>query len=250
VLARGLEDAVHLRLSDHGEQYTRPFSRMFESYVIELATQAAPHAVSEEAYQRALGSEAPKVETLVQEDGCNILIEAKMALFADSVLVTDDPLTVYQKTKRVDDAIDQGWKVSAALAQPGHPMHRAILEENYLLIVTSRQLHLGGGRMLAELYPPGRLAYLDEDTERRLPLSHVFILSIEEFEQAMGCVRAGEVTLSALVRKAAADNEEPATMKLYFADHLGQFTRQFQRASLLHEATELAIQRLSMVLPP
>jgi hypothetical protein len=250
VLARGLEDAVHLRLSDYGEQYTRPFSRIFESYVTEVAMQAAPHAVSEDAYQRALGSEAPKVEALVQEDGCNILIEAKMALFADSVLVTDDPTTVYQKTKRVDDAIDQGWKVSAALGKPAHPMHRQGLEENYLLVVTSRQLHLGRGSMLAELYPPGRLAYPDQGAERRLPLSHVFILSIEEFEQAMGCVRAGEVTLSALVRRAAAENEEPATMKLYFADHLGHFTRQFQRTPLLNEATELAIQRLAKVLPP
>lgn len=191
VLARGLEDAVHLRLSDFGEQYTRPFSRIFENYVIELATQAAPHAVSEDAYERALGSDAPKVEALVQEDGCNILIEAKMALFADAVLVTDDPTTVYQKTKRVDDAIEQGWKVSAALAQPAHPLHRERHEENYLLVVTSRQLHLGGGSMLAELYPPRRLDYPDEQTEARLPLSHIFILSIEEFEQAMGCVRAG-----------------------------------------------------------
>lgn len=37
-------------------------------------------------------------------------------------------------------------------------------------------------------------------------------------------------------------------MKLYFADHLGQFTRQFQRAPLLDEATEQAMQRLSAVL--
>ncbi|MFS2049365.1 hypothetical protein ACEN9J_19565 [Variovorax sp. Varisp41] len=245
VLARGLEDAVHLRLSEHGEDYTRPFSRIFESYVIELASAAIPNAVLETDYERALGGNAPKVEVLVQLNGCNVLFEAKMALFAEPMIVTDDPETVMRKSKRVRDAILQGWKVSDALSHVTNPFHNAELKENFLLVVTSRQLHFGYGGLLASLYPPGRLAYPNENAERLLPHNHIFILSIEELEVLMGSIQAGEISLSTLLRKAAADNKDPSTAKLYFLDHLRSHgIRNFQPA-LIKQAIEDSHARLA-----
>ncbi|MDQ0612239.1 hypothetical protein QFZ83_006410 [Variovorax sp. W1I1] len=248
VLARGLEDAVHIRLSDHGEEYTRPFSLIFERYVIELATAAIPDAIPEADYERALGGNAPKVEALIQLDSCNIMVEAKMALFSDSMIVTDNPEKVMYKTKRVRDAISQGWKVSKSLSQETNPYYSGERPENFLLVVTSRQLHLGYGEMLARLYPPGRLAYPDDDAEQRLPLNHIFILSIEEFETLMGSVQAEKVSLSTLLRKAAADNKEPSTAKLYFLDHLrAHGLRKFQ-PHLIKQAIDDSHLRLASVL--
>ena len=224
VLARGLEDAVHLRLSDYGAQYTRPFSRLFEGYVTELAIEAEPDAITEQAYMAALDPQHPKVEALIRGPNCNVLIEAKMALFADSVLVTDYSEVIYQKTKRIFEAIHQGRKVTRALADAGNPFHRPGVQENYLLVVASRQLHVGTGTHLAELYPSERLAYLDADEKTRLPLEHVFILSVEDFERAASCVRNGTVTFQKMLRKAVADNAAPLSAKLYFSHHLDQYS--------------------------
>lgn len=248
VLARGLEDAVHLRLSDYAEEYTRPFSRIFEDYVIELAIAAFPDAVTEGDYQLALGANAPKVEVLIQDGSCNILVEAKMALFADSVILTDDPETVLRKTKRVRDAVLQGWKVSSALSQPSNPYHSDLYAENYLLVIASRQLHLGYGNLLARLYPAGRLAYPDSDAERLLPLSHIFILSIEDFENLMGTVQAGEISLTTVLKKAAADNSDSSTAKMYFSDHLRGYKRRSHQPKLIELAIAESKHRLGRVL--
>lgn len=248
VLARGLEDAVHLRLSDYGEEYTRPFSRIFENYVIELSTAAVPDAIPEGDYERALGANAPKVEVLIQLDGCNILVEAKMALFAESVVVTDNSEAVMYKTKRVRDAILQGWKVTSALSKTSNPYYNEKHQENYLLVVTSRQLHLGYGELLARLYPQGRLAYPDEGAEQRLPLSHIFILSIDEFENLMGNVQSGEASLSTFLRMAASDNNDPSTAKLYFIDHLRGHRLRLRQPALIKQAIESSQNRLRNML--
>lgn len=249
VLARGLEDAVHLRLSDFGEQYTRPFSKIFESYVIELSVEAVPAAITERAYMSTLDPQQPKVEVLLQEAGCNILIEAKMSLFKDSVLVTDNAESIYFKTERVREGIKQGWNVSRALEQPGNPFHRPGVVENFLIVVTSRQLFLGTGRQLAELYPAGKLAYSDADSERLLPLDHVFIVSIDEFERACACVRAGKVTFQEMLRKAVADNADPPTRKLFMSQHLDEYPGKLPRPALIEDVIRASRARLALLLP-
>ncbi len=248
VLGRGLEDAVHLRLSEHGEQYTRPFSRVFEEYVTDLALQANPSVVTEDAYATAVGAGRNKVEALVRTPSCNVLVEAKMALFADAVLVTDHPDAIYMKTKRVYEAIHQGWKVTQDLSQPESPFFRENVE-NFLIVVTSRQLHLGYGTMLADLYPTGRLAYPDQTATQRLPLHHVFILSIEEFERLMGCVREGEADLELVLRTAARDNADASTAKMYFEHHIRQHTQKFPKPPLIADAIAACRKRLELVLP-
>jgi hypothetical protein len=248
VLARGLEDAVHLRLSYLGPKYTRPFSRLFERYVTELAIGAHSAVVTEDEYERRLGGDAPKVEAILQEESCNILIEAKMALFGDAVLVSDNAEVVYQKTKGVYKAVSQGWKVTRALTQTTNPYYRGS-RDNFLLVVTSRQVHLGHGEMLVDLYPSDRLSYPDESASTRLPLRNVFILSIEEFERTMGAVRSGELKLGEFLREAAVSNEDPVKSRMYFAHYLEQHVKRFHTPSLITQALEESKSRLAEILP-
>lgn len=51
VFARGMEDAVHLRLSKLGAAYTNEFSRVFEQYVTELAADSGQTLLDESAYK-------------------------------------------------------------------------------------------------------------------------------------------------------------------------------------------------------
>ncbi len=249
VLARGMEDAVHLRLSDFGEQYTRPFSKLFESYVIELSIDAVADAVPEALYESALGPEASMVEAIIREPQCNVLVEAKMSLFADSVLASDNPNTIYQKTKRVYEAFAKGWKVTLDLADSTNPFHRPDIAENYLLIVVSRQLHVGTGPHLAEIYPTGRLDYPDETAATRLPLRHVFILSIEDFERATAAVRSGVTSFQQMLRKVVLDNAAPESAKMYFSHHLDQYDTVDPRLSkLIAAAVDASRARLEKAL--
>ena len=245
VFARGMEDAIHLRLSALGKDYVDEFSRVFEQYVTELASSSNLPVLDEAAYKKQLGSHYPSVEAIIDGGDCNILVEAKMSLFADDVLIQDSETVIFQKTKRIRDGIKQGWKVGAVLRDPKSgldPKYR--VAEDFLLVVTSRELLIGGGEALQRLYPPGEFDYPHAEAKQHLPLSQVFILSVEEFERTMGSVAAGDVRLNDLLREAAKANGHGSTARMFFSDFLRAHTKRWRQPALMEQARREAHARI------
>jgi hypothetical protein len=245
VFARGIEDAVHLRLSSLGAEYVNEFSRVYEQYVTELATGCGMPALDEAAYKAQVGGHSPSVEVILEGDGCNILVEAKMALFADDVMLQDNETAIYQKTKRVRDALKQGWRVGSLVRDSASGFgERFQVAEDFLLVVTSRELIIGSGEALQRLYAPGAFDYPDTTAEQRMPWSHVFILSIEDFEHTMGCVAAGEINLSSVLREAVVANQRGDTARMFFGDFLGKYIKRWTVPALFTDARRAAESRI------
>ena len=245
VFARGVEEVVHLRLSEQfGEEYTRSFSRIFESYVTELASDTGKPHMTEAAYKDIVGGDAPAVEVIFEGADCNIFVEAKMSFFADDVLLPDNEKVMFYKTKRVRDGISQGWRVGKVIREHSAFGARFDKAQDFLLVVTSRELIIGGGQMLQSLYSPGTFDYPDEEAAKRLPLCNVFVVSIEDFEHTMGCVKAGEVDLSALLKEAAAANQRGDTARMFFADFLSKYTKVWSLSPVLMQARRDAEMRM------
>lgn len=246
VFARGLEDAVHLRLSSLGADYVNEFSRVYETYVTELATGSGLPSLDESAYKAQIGGHAPAVEAIIEGDGCNIFVEAKMSLFADDVLLHDNETVIFQKTKRVREAITQGWRVGELIRDPASGFGtRFQKDQDFLFVVTSRELNLGTGERMRRLYPPNQFDYPDAGAELRLPLSNVFILSIEDFERTMGCVAAGELNLSAVLKDAVVANQRAETARLFFSDFIGKYTNRWAMPAVMQDAKRSAERRIA-----
>lgn len=225
VLARGLEDATHIRLTrSFGDAYAERFGPVFEQYVLEHLNDAGIAFMGEaEIKKRAPRSKA--VEALISSDGCNVFIEAKMGLFADQLLSRDDPEYLYDRTKNVRNGIAQGWAMSSLVrSMPEQFGTHADAQQDFLLIVTSREAYLGGGLLLQRLYPTGRFDYPNGDEgvrlKQRMPLQNIFIVSIADFEVLMGHVRATGAALGALLRDAATANADPNTSAYTLGMHL------------------------------
>lgn len=172
-----------------------------------------------------------------------------MSLFADDVLLQDSETAIYQKTKRVRDAIKQAWQVSKIIRNSSHVYGtRFQNKQDYLLVVTSRELNLGNGERLKRLYAPGRLNYPDAEAEQYLPLSNVFILSIEDFERTIGCVAAGEINLSTILKEAVTANQNGATARMFFSDFIGQYTKRWAIPSVMQDARQAADARIKSAL--
>ena len=239
VFARGVEDAVHLRLAEqYGKDYADSFSRVFEEYVVELVDEAGLPHVSEEELKKEMGGHFKAVEAVIELDCCNIFVEAKMSLFADDVVLQDSEKVAHQKMKRVRNAIGQGWAVGSLVRN--HPGYgdRFKKPEDFLIVVTSRELFVGGGHGLQRLFAEGEFNYPDGEAEALLPLSNVFIVSIGDFERVIGCVRTGEVDLADALRKAAAANKEPQTARLFLSDFLKEHTNRWTSSRLVSETRE------------
>lgn len=254
VLARGIEDAAHFRLSRFGDAYAQAFGPVFEKYVLELVTEAGLPFVPEERLKRESGA-VKVVEALIESDGCNVYVEAKMGLFPDQLLIRDDPVYLYERTKNIRTAIAQGWDVSDSIRAGGSAdaLRWAKAEQDFLLVVTSRELYLGGGILLQRLYPAGRFDYpegaMGERIRSNMPMQNIFIVSISEFELVMGHVQASGRPLAAVLRDAARANADPQTAAYTLGMHLKGVPGR-KGPALLRQAMSGCGERLQRVLDP
>ena len=245
VLARGLEDIVHNKLSELQSEYTEPFSRLFEQYVMELTRAMDGNAVLEGQYRALAGDHVSTVEAVVPCGDCNVMVEAKMSLFGDDVLLTDNVTQAHQKTKRIRDGIKQAWNVGKALRAASSPLPAcSAAAQDFLLVVTSRELFIGDGEMLVRLYRDGEFDYPDDGSRKNLPLRNVFVVSIENFERLSNAVSAGAISLPALMKEAVEKNRDPATSAILFDAFIGKYVRGWGLPDLLLRARQEAESRI------
>lgn len=222
VFARGLENAVHLRLSALEQAYTESYSKIFESYVTELAARSFPQGISEAAYRQHCGPLGKAVEMAIPFGSCNVFIEAKLSLFHDDVILEDDPVVLRHKTLRVRTAIEQGLGVAHSVRQTSSPIHRNFsgAQQDYLIVVTSRDLLLVSGDAMQRLMPDTVL-FSDGNSEAAcMPLNQIFILDITDYERVMCAVAEGNVNLPDLLKRAAAANLNMVDGRLQLSEHI------------------------------
>lgn len=226
VFAKGMEEGVHRRLSERRDGYANHFSGVFESYVLELLGDAGIRHLGEAEFKRALSADVNAVEAIVTADGTNVFIEAKLTVYSENVLISNQAPVVWKGLKRVREAMQQAWLVGSRLQTgPTPDWECARATENFLIVVTSQPLSCATGehfrRMFKhDVFDPDTLASRNAKTPttaqlQRLPLKNVLIASIAEFEHLMGGVREGQIQLVPFLREVAATNSDPRTSVMF-----------------------------------
>ena len=251
VFARGMEDGVHNVLSSLGQAYTDPFSKIFEDYVVELVRNSGMDFVSEDEIKGDIASR-PAVEALIHADHCNVFIESKMSLFPDRVLISDRGPEIFMKMRRIREGMVQGWRVGETLRDGTvHVDGASNAEQDFLIIVTSRQLNVCSGEHFKRMFGDDVIERINPESNfvgptalqlDRLPLNNIFVLSIEEFEHLTSAIAEGSVDLISLLRAAALDNADPVTSSMHFDQILSKHVRRWTHSRLIR-ATRLRIER-------
>ena len=222
VFTRGLENAVHLRLNALGQAYTDSYSKVFENYVTELAKNACPQGITEAAYRAQCGQLGNVVEVAIPFGSCNVFIEAKLSHFHDDVILEDDPVVLRDKIKRVREAIQQGLQVAHSVRQPESPLHRdfAGAENDFLMVITSRDLLLVSGEATQRLMPDILLFSSDIAGAERMTLNQIFVVDITDYELIMCAVTEGKVDLAELLQRASIANQNHVDGRLQLSQHI------------------------------
>ncbi len=113
VFARGLEDAVHRRLSLRAQQYASSFGKVFEDHVMEVLESSGKVFLTEEDYKSRHGADKNAVEAIITEATVNVFVESKLTAFSSSVTASGIAGVVWTGLKRVREAMKQGWMVSS-----------------------------------------------------------------------------------------------------------------------------------------
>lgn len=251
VFTRGMEQAVHRRLSEYGGDYANEFGHVFEQYVLELLDDAGIQYLSEETYKQAVGRDKNAVEAIVNRDGVNVYVEAKLTVYSEALVQNTHGPKVWQALRQVRRAMNQAWNVSERLRQPGLPDWGCTkAAEDILVIVTSQPPFCATGEHFKrifkdDVFDPDMLALRKQPTPtaehlKRLPLASIILASISEWEHLMGCVRRGEIDLVPFLRDVARKNLDPVSSVMVIDQHIEKFTTQWTLPALLQTAVDAA----------
>lgn len=255
IFARGMEQAVHKRLSENRADYAGSFSKVFEDYVLELIQEAGLNYLSEETYKEVVGSDKHAVEAIITIDGANVFVESKLTAYSEDLFLSDRKPVVWKSLKRVREAINQGWKVGSRLRDNGLPSWICTSSKvDFLIIVTSQPMSCATGEHFRRMFnrdifePHGFVGAPTVAQLEKLPLQNIVIVSIEEFEHLMGCVRNGEIGLVAFLREVAAAHVDPKTSVMFIDQMLGAKTKNWRLPQLLEDASQRAMEMLKEAL--
>lgn len=255
VFYRGMESYVHSVLSEDGKEdgknYIDTFSKLFEQHVVGEAGKLGVPFIDEVELKAYLPNETKVPDGLLSFSECNIFIEAKAGLFAESVMTVGHSEIFMLKTKALRKAVTQAWSASVFLRNEKRaPQNVLNAKKDYLLIVTNRELSASRGTSLALMYPSGTLDYPNPEAATILPLEHIYVISIEDYERLLAGVVAGNIKLPLFLDECVAADQKAETAVHYFEQHLNSKKVPKKYSELVSAALEDAYSRVSRILEP
>lgn len=249
VFTQGMEQSVHRRLSERGGAYAQEFGRVFERYVVKQIDDAGLTYLGEGEYWAVVGKDKHAMEAVICQGECNVLVDAKLTVYSKEVALNTQAPVVWQALKRVRDAMNQAWNVSARLRQTGLPNWPCTkAREDFLIVVTSQPVYCATGEHFRrifkyDIFDPEKRADHKQRTPTEeqlgyLPLENVVIASIEEWEQLMNCVAHGEIDLVPFLREVAVANQVGATSVMFLGQMLEGKAKHRELSSLIENARD------------
>lgn len=244
VFYRAMESMVHSVLSEAGPAYIQPFSRLFEAHIRTELRSTGSSLVDENDLRAMLSQDMQVPDALLSFSEANVFVEAKAGLFDESVMVAGDAKILSHKTRALQKAIGQGWSASTGVRRSAEaPAQIREAPTDYLLVVTNRELNSSRGSRLRETYPAGTLEYPNADAQRLLPLDHVYVLSVDDFERVVAAITQDHLHLPTLLSRCVQCDAAPETARFFFHQHLDAFRIKEGRSVLIDVALDAVIAR-------
>ena len=116
--------------------------------------------------------------------------------------------------------------------------------ETTFLIVTNKELSASSGVALASMYQPGTLDYPNPQSGQFLPLTNIYVLSIEDFERLISGVSTMEWTLPSFLDACVEADQQAETSVHFFEQHLDRLKIPRKYSELVSNALDETAIRL------
>ena len=194
--------------SDYGGEFMHRFGRVFEELVGESIQSVFEGFISETDLKRHFKYRPNQrlVDYIIVDDECNVFVEAKAVTMSVRGMVTDQPGTVRSQTKSVLHGIEQAYAIADALPKGEEVCGiRMGNRDNYLIVVTFKDLYLGNGQLYRDHIAPAAIDKIISKYggEELIPLSNVFVVSIDDFDVLLGSVHGGTMSMADYLESAA-----------------------------------------------
>jgi hypothetical protein len=218
VLYQAIATALYDILRDRGaEVFMREFGPAFEGYIGAVLEELPYEVIPESELKELLMGEGKCVDfALVSEDAL-LLIDSKgiEGHYDERYHNLSGVLTERLRTTALhaaSQAIETVMRLPEKLRRP----------LTAFVCVTYKQLNIGDGDALRDLTHGTEEWDHSRWHERSLPPSHMFTISIHEFELLCGVLRRG-VPMAQVFTQVLRDNEDPETSKFLFEQHMARY---------------------------
>ncbi|MDP2144790.1 MAG: hypothetical protein Q8J80_11770 [Gallionella sp.] len=223
---RGLEYFVYDTLrSPNPSGFMSKFGDIFEEYVHRSIEYLGLPYLREKQIQKMLIGSGKVTDFFITEDGANVFIDAKGVEMAYLGKVSHAPEVILGKVATsAIKGIEQGFQVVKRLSAQGllNQTFRAS-SENYLLIVTFKELYLGNGQDFYDMAAKNKIdSFVGSGSSPPIPLENIYFLTVDDLDHFAHCVNKGEVCFIDFIRKAVRDDRSGPTKKFHFRQHLSE----------------------------
>ena len=220
LLSRSLETLAYDTLRDRdAQQFMDKFAPVFEKYVGASVSRIGLPILTEQELKATTGR-GKVVDYVITSGSARVLLDAKGVEMAYLGMVDDDPEIVRDKTKAsIFKGIEQGFDTVTSLNRV-HPQTGD--SEDYLIVVTFKDLLIGNGKLFHESVATEKL---DELVSRYgghapIPFEHMYFMSIDDFDVMASAIAAGCINLTAMLRHAVEVDSKYQTAKFVFGQHI------------------------------
>lgn len=253
ILFRTIEHFIYdsLRAWD-STKFMAKFGDIFERYVERGLSYAGIPYVTEKTLIKELGDDGNVVDFLIGDGDSNIFIDAKAVEMAHQGKVTYLAHIVKDRVKTsIIKAIEQSFDVLRRLrnADSSNPIvkHR---NNNYLVVVTFKELYLGNGQNLFDAIAKDKLQKLIEKYKDspQIPLENMYFITIDEFDYFVQLIKDGKITFASGLSKARGSDHEAKTRKFDFTLHLRSWDNDQKPPVYVQDEADLLFSKIETVL--
>ncbi|MGN2670339.1 hypothetical protein [Aliivibrio fischeri] len=241
VLLRCIEGYVYdLLKHDDPQSFMDAFGKIFEAYLSKGLAYSKCSYIDEAAIKSQLPEGVSVVDFVASDDSVNIFIDAKAVELPYLGKVSDNPKVILGKVRTSAlKAIKQA-NVFNNYVLNNDLEHLKFEENNYLIVVTYKELYLGNG---VDFYESCAKKEIDEimqgiDPKAKIPLENIYFITLEEFDLMCSVVKQTEFTIEDVLIHAKKNDSKSHSMKFDFMQHINSLGVTVTRPDYLDGAIE------------
>ena len=253
ILYRTIEHFIYDSLRERNStKFMAKFGDIFERYVEKGLLYSGVPYVAEKALIKELGGKGNVVDFIINDGESNVFVDAKAVEMARQGKVTHLANIVKDRVKTsIIKAIEQAFDVLRRLKETNssNPIirHR---DNNFLLVVTFKELYLGNGQNLFDAVAKDKLRKLIEKYKDspQIPLENMYFITIDEFDYFIQLIKDGKTTFASGLSKAKESDREAKTKKFDFTLHLRSWETDQKPPIYVRKEADLLFAKIETIL--
>ncbi len=223
ILFRRLEYFVYdIMRSLDAEKFMGKFGELFERYVEKSIIHSEVVFLTEKKMKKLLGIGGNQIDFLIQEKSSNIFIDAKAVEMNSQGKTTHSSEILRNKTKNsILKAIKQSHDVIKKIKDSSEGEIESC-PNNYLLVVTFKDLYLGNGENYYEVVAKEKMdeIYGEYSDYPCIPPENMYFITIDDLDVLTNVLKQKKITLTEILNITISNDKDPITKKFDFRQHL------------------------------